>query len=168
MRIFLIGFMGCGKTTLGKKLAGKLGYELIDLDHQIEHLVGGTVADYFSSHGEHLFRKLESDTLKGHPYAQNSVISTGGGTPCYFDNMDWMNENGITVYIQMSAVSLAKRLENGRAKRPLLRDLTEEGVVEFIENKLGEREEFYHKAAIILNGNSLTADMIRAAILAKG
>jgi shikimate kinase len=168
MKIFLIGFMGCGKTTLGKKLAAKLGYELVDLDHQIEHLVGSTVADYFSSHGEHLFRKLESDTLKGHQYAQNSVISTGGGTPCYFDNMDWMNENGITVYIQMSAISLAKRLENGRAKRPLLRDLTEEGVIEFIENKLGEREEFYNKAAVILNGNSLTADMIRAAILARG
>ncbi|HEY0177542.1 MAG TPA: shikimate kinase [Pedobacter sp.] len=168
MKIFLIGFMGCGKTTLGRKLAAKLGYALIDLDHQIESITGETVADYFSANGEDAFRKLESNTLKTYDYAENSVISTGGGTPCYFDNMDWMNENGITVYIEMSAISLAKRLEKGMAKRPLLNNLTEEGVIRFIEEKLAERETYYKKAAVILNGMSLTADMVREAIMTRG
>jgi len=167
MKIFLIGFMGCGKTTLGKKLAAKQGFELVDLDHEIERLTGTTVADYFSVHGEEAFRKLESDTLKNHPYAENCVIATGGGTPCYFDNMDWMNANGITVYIELSAVSLAKRLEKGMAKRPLLRNLTPDGVVHFIEGKLEERGDYYRKAKLILSGINLTADDIRAALLAE-
>jgi len=167
MKIFLIGFMGCGKTTLGKKLAAKQGFELVDLDHEIERLTGTTVADYFSVHGEEAFRKLESDTLKNHPYAENCVIATGGGTPCYFNNMDWMNANGITVYIELSAVSLAKRLEKGMAKRPLLRNLTPDGVVHFIEGKLEERGDYYRKAKLILSGINLTADDIRAALLAE-
>ena len=167
MKIFLIGFMGCGKSTLGRKLATKLGYDLIDLDHQIEKNTGSTVGDYFSVHGEDAFRKLESDTLKSFDYPKNCVIATGGGTPCFFDNIDWMNENGTTIYIEMQALALAKRLESGMAKRPLLRDLTAEGVVEFIENKLAEREKFYNKATLIMDGISLTADDIRVEILAR-
>ena len=164
MKIFLIGFMGCGKTTMGKKLAAKLGYNLVDLDHQIEHITGTTVAGYFASHGEDVFRKLESDTLKNHEYAENAVVSTGGGTPCFFDNMEWMNENGITIYIQLPAVSLAKRLEKGIDKRPLLRNLTEKELVQFIEGKLEERDPFYSKAKLTLSGIGLNPDAIREAI----
>ncbi|MBB6501290.1 shikimate kinase [Pedobacter cryoconitis] len=167
MKIFLIGFMGCGKSTLGRKLATKLGYDLIDLDHQLEKITGVTVADYFAAHGEEAFRKLESDTLKDLEYPKNCIIATGGGTPCFFDNIEWMNANGTTVYIEMPAPALAKRLESGIAKRPLLRNLTPEGVVEFIENKLAEREGFYTKAQLILSGINLTADAIRAEILAR-
>lgn len=164
MKIFLIGFMGCGKSTLGKKLSAKLNYQLIDLDHQIEKLTGGSVGAYFAAHGEDVFRKLESETLKTHPYPENCVIATGGGTPCFFDNMEWMNNNGITVYIDMSPSNLAKRLEKGMAKRPLLKDLTVEGVVQFIEHKLAEREGFYNQAKVKLNGVNLTAELISAAI----
>jgi len=164
MKIFLIGFMGCGKTTMGKKLAAKLGYSLVDLDHEIEHVTGTTVAGYFASQGEDEFRKLESNTLKNHEYAQNAVISTGGGTPCFFDNMEWMNENGVTVYIQLPAVSLAKRLEKGIDKRPLLRNLSEKELVQFIEGKLEERDPFYSKAKLTLSGIGLNADTIRAAV----
>jgi len=167
MKIFLIGFMGCGKSTLGRKLATKLGYDLIDLDHQLEKITGITVADYFAAHGEEAFRKLESDTLKSVEYPKNCIIATGGGTPCFFDNIEWMNENGTTVYIEMPAPALAKRLESGIAKRPLLRNLTPEGVIGFIENKLAEREGFYTKAQLILSGINLTADAIRAEILAR-
>lgn len=159
--------MGCGKSTLGKKLAARLGYNLVDLDHQIEKITGVTVAEYFAAHGEDVFRQLESKTLKEMEYPKNCVIATGGGTPCYFDNMDWMNLNGTTIYIEMTPVALAKRLEQGIAKRPLLRNLTEEGIVEFIENKLLERNPFYKKAAHTLNGISLTADHIHALILAE-
>lgn len=164
MKIFLIGFMGCGKSTLGKKLSAKLNVKLIDLDHQIETLTGGSVGDYFSTHGEDAFRKLESETLQTHPYPENCVIATGGGTPCFFDNMEWMNNNGITIYIEMTPLNLAKRLEKGMAKRPLLKDLTLEGVVGFIENKLAERDAFYQMAKLKLNGVNLTAELIRTAI----
>jgi shikimate kinase len=166
MKIFLIGFMGCGKSTLGRKLAARLGYTFIDLDHQLEELAGTTVANYFSAHGEEAFRKLESDTLKAFDYPKNSVIATGGGTPCYFDNMDWMNANGLTVYIELSATALAKRLENGIEKRPLLKGLTEEALIAFITGKLAERDGFYRRARLIMNGINLTPDALQAAIMA--
>lgn len=164
MKIFLIGFMGCGKTTLGKKIAAKQGIELLDLDHEIERITGTTVANYFALEGEEAFRKLESETLKNYAYAEHCIIATGGGTPCFFDNMEWMNANGTTVYIQLSAVALAKRLEKGIAKRPLLRGLTAEGVVDFIENKLTERGPFYEQAGITLSGISLGPDDIIRAV----
>jgi len=95
--IFLIGFMGCGKTTLGRKLASRLGYMFMDLDHVLEAQVGMTIAEYFSKNGEDAFRKLESEVLKQTRYPENAVISTGGGLPCYFDNMQWMNAHGKTL-----------------------------------------------------------------------
>lgn len=165
MRIFLIGFMGSGKSTMGKKLAAKLGYDFIDLDQQIEKNIGTSIGDYFASHGEAEFRKLESETLKGYAYPQNAVIATGGGAPCFFDNMDWMNANGTSMYIEMPPAALAKRLEGGKEKRPLLRDLDEAGMIAFIESKLSERESFYKRATIIINGINLNTDAMRAAIL---
>lgn len=167
MKIFLIGFMGCGKSTMGKKLAVKLGYEFIDLDHQIESSIGTTIAQYFSVHGEAAFRKLESEALKTFDYPSNAVIATGGGTPCFFDNMEWMNANGLSVYIEMPAAALARRLEGGKEKRPLLRDLNEKEMITFIENKLTEREVFYKRALVTVNGITLTADAMRAIILSR-
>lgn len=165
MKIFLIGFMGCGKSTLGKKLAVKLGYDFVDLDHQIEKNIGTTIGSYFAAHGEAAFRKLESETLKTFSYPANAVIATGGGTPVFFDNMDWMNANGLTLYIEMSPAALAKRLESGKEKRPLLRDLHDDALIEFIEHKLAERDGFYKQAALILDGINLNADEMRVAIL---
>lgn len=167
MKIFLIGFMGCGKSTMGKKLAVKLGYEFIDLDHQIEHSMGTTIAEYFSVHGEAAFRKLESETLKTFDYPINAVIATGGGTPCFFDNTEWMNASGLSIYIEMPAAALAKRLESGKEKRPLLRDLNEAEMIAFIQNKLSEREVFYKRALVTVNGINLTADAMRAMILSR-
>lgn len=165
MKIFLIGFMGCGKSTLGKKLAVKLGYDFIDLDHQIEKNIGTTIGGYFAANGEDAFRKLESETLKIFDYPNNVVVATGGGAPCFFDNMDWMNANGLSIYIEMPAAALAKRLENGKEKRPLLRNLNEEQMIQFIENKLNERDIFYKRAILTVNGINLTADTVRAMIL---
>ncbi|MEQ7800710.1 shikimate kinase [Pedobacter sp. ASV1-7] len=165
MKIFLIGFMGCGKSTMGKKLAQKLGYTFVDLDHEIEKNLGSTIGAYFAGHGEDAFRKLESETLKTFDYPANVVIATGGGAPCFFDNMDWMNENGLSIYIEMSPAALAKRLESGKDKRPLLKDLTEAQMIEFIEKKLNERNVFYQRALLKVNGINLTADAMRAAVL---
>ena len=112
MLIFLIGFMGCGKTTLGRKLASRLEYDFIDLDHVLEAEVGMSIAEYFSSFGEDAFRKLESEVLKKMDYPEHAVVSTGGGLPCFFDHMEWMNAHGKTVYIKLSPKTLADRLEH--------------------------------------------------------
>jgi shikimate kinase len=160
MLIFLIGFMGCGKTTLGRKLALRLGYELIDLDHLFEAQVGMTIGEYFSKFGEAAFRKLESEVLKQTKYPENAVVSTGGGLPCFFDNMDWMNAHGKTVYIKLSPKTLADRLENEKDKRPVLREHHGDDLVVFIAGKLTEREMFYNQATIVADGLSLTAEKL--------
>lgn len=165
MKIFLIGFMGCGKSTLGRKLATKLGYDFIDLDHQIEKLVGMPIGAYFAANGESAFRIFESKTLKEFNYPDNCVVATGGGAPCYFDNMQWINENGLSVYIEMPPAALAKRLESGKDKRPLLKDMNEEELIAFITSKLEERNPFYQQASQIVNGISLTPDALRVLVL---
>ncbi|MDB5144112.1 MAG: shikimate kinase [Mucilaginibacter sp.] len=166
MKIFLIGFMGSGKTTLGRKLASKMGYEFIDLDHKLEQQVELSIAEYFSFFGEDAFRKLESEVLKKTLYPENVVISTGGGLPCYFDNMDWMKTNGKTVYIKLSPKTLADRLETGKEERPLLQDKHGDDLVLFIEQKLAEREKYYSQANIIADGLSLTAERLEQIIAA--
>ena len=161
MKIFLIGFMGCGKTTMGRKLAKTLGFEVIDLDFEIELQAGMPVATYFSINGEEAFRLLESKLLKEFNYPENCVISTGGGTPCFFDNMDWMKNNGETIYLKLPALALAKRLEKGKLKRPLIKDFDEDGLVEFIVSKVNERDPYYSQAKYILNGIDLTPEKIK-------
>lgn len=161
MKIFLIGFMGCGKSTLGRKLATKLGYKLIDLDHQLEKIAGCSIAAYFAAHGEVAFRQLESETLRTLDYPEDCIVATGGGTPCFHDNISWMKENGKTIYIQMSPSTLAKRLESGLAKRPLISSLSEEELIHFIAGKLEERKDYYLQAEYVLSGVNLTADSLR-------
>jgi shikimate kinase len=161
MKIFLIGFMGCGKTTMGRKLAKTLGFEVIDLDFEIELEAGMPVATYFSLNGEEAFRQLESKLLKEFNYPENCVISTGGGTPCFFDNMEWMKNNGETIYLKLPALALAKRLEKGKLKRPLIKDFDEDGLVQFIISKVNERDPFYSQAKYILNGIDLTPEKIK-------
>jgi shikimate kinase len=166
MKIFLIGFMGCGKTTFGKKLASALAYNFVDLDHEIEAKVEQSISEYFTAHGEASFRELESSILKAGRYPGDSVISTGGGTPCFYDNMDWMNANGLTIYLEMPALALARRLEKGKGKRPLLKDLDEAGLVRFIEGKLAERLPFYSRAKLTVDGINLNAESIKELIKA--
>ena len=160
MKIFLIGFMGSGKTTLGRKLAARMGCEFIDLDHKLEQQVELSIAEYFSIFGEDAFRTLESEVLKKTIYSDNVVISTGGGLPCYFDNMEWMKANGKVVYIKLSPKTLADRLESGKEERPLLQDKHGDDLIAFIEQKLAEREGFYSQANIIADGLSLTAERL--------
>jgi shikimate kinase len=160
MKIFLIGFMGSGKTTLGRKLAARMGCEFIDLDHKLEQQVELSIAEYFSIFGEAAFRTLESEVLKKTIYPDNVIVSTGGGLPCYFDNMEWMKENGKVIYIKLSPKTLADRLESGKEERPLLQDKHGDDLIAFIEQKLAEREGFYSQANIIADGLSLTAERL--------
>lgn len=160
MKIFLIGFMGCGKTTLGKKLASKTGFQFIDLDKLIEEAAGKTIPQYFAEHGETAFRELERDVLQSASYHENAIIATGGGAPCYFDNMEWMNKAGLTVYISLPAAALASRLEKAEEVRPVLKDHKGAALVQFIAGKLEEREPFYSKAKITASGMGLNADKL--------
>lgn len=162
MKVFLIGFMGCGKTTLGKKLASKTGFSFIDLDKLIEMEAGKTIPQYFSEHGEAAFRVLERNVLQASTFSENSIIATGGGAPCYFDNMDWMNKEGLTVYISLPPAALASRLEKAEEVRPVLRDYKGEALIQFIAGKLEERDPFYSKAQITASGLGLTADKLWA------
>lgn len=157
--IFLIGFMGSGKSTLGKRLAKRTGRLFIDLDEQIEQAAGLPVPEYFKQHGEEKFREMERDTLQNLPVDGPVVVASGGGTPCFFDNMAWMNDHGITVYLKLPPATLLSRLIKGDLNtRPLLRDQTEEQLLLYIQTKLEEREHWYQQAGNIINGIGLTAD----------
>jgi len=162
----MVGFMGCGKTTWSRRLAAKLGWEFIDLDQVLEAQAGMTIAEYFSTFGEDDFRRLESEILKQTPYPQQAVVSTGGGLPCFFDNMEWMNAHGETVYIKLSPKTLADRLEKGKAKRPLLHGKHGDDLVAFIAERLAIRESFYSQATYTADGICLSPEGLEA--LVKG
>ena len=164
MKVFLIGFMGCGKSTKAKQLANRLGCDVIDLDAIIVAQEGKSIADYFAENGEAAFRKLEQETLKNYPYPETSVIATGGGLPCFFDNMDWMNANGKTVYLKMTPPQLVSRLHN-REKRPLLKGMDDEQLLAFIETKLTERNAFYNQAQVVVNAFDLDAEELMNALV---
>lgn len=146
--IFLVGFMGSGKTTLGRKLANHLQKKFIDLDHKIVERIGMSIPDYFAAFGEQQFRELESQILK-EQQEHDVVISTGGGSPCYFDNMEWIIDNGLAIYLQLTPKALHHRLQQSNiAKRPALKNLNGDALLQFIEEKLQEREPFYKKAQL--------------------
>lgn len=151
--------MGCGKSTKAKQLANRLNCPVIDLDAEIVEKEGKTIAEYFAENGEDAFRKLESNTLKTFDYPEVCVVATGGGLPCFFDNMDWMNANGQTVYLQMTPPQLVSRLHN-REKRPLLKGMDDEQLLAFIELKLAERNPFYNKAKVVINAFDLDAEIL--------
>jgi shikimate kinase len=150
--------MGSGKTTLGKQLARKLGYSFIDQDDYIEENAGITIAEYFSKFGEQAFRKYEHESLKKLVEFDNAVISTGGGAPCFFNNIDIMNQNGIAIYLKMKPEVLKSRLKHAQAERPLIKGKTEEELLEFIKIKLTERDPFYLKAKHVIESVDLKSD----------
>jgi shikimate kinase len=160
MKIFLVGFMGSGKTTIGKKLANYLKYEFVDVDKLIEFKVGMSIVDYFEIHGEQAFREIEREVLQTAHLGENAIIATGGGSPCYGDNMTWMNANGQVVYLSLPPKALAVRLENSKAERPLIKNLKGDELVDFISNKLLEREVFYNQAKFVVSASDLTAERL--------
>ncbi|HLT88839.1 MAG TPA: shikimate kinase [Sphingobacterium sp.] len=162
--IFLIGFMGSGKTTLGKKLANHLNLKFIDLDHLIVERIGMSIPAYFTQYGEQQFRELESQILKEQG-GEQAVISAGGGTPCFFDNMQWILENGISIYLHLTPKALHNRLQQSNiASRPALRGLRDEALLQFIEEKLDERAPFYRQAHIHIDQLNTSVDAIRQSI----
>jgi shikimate kinase len=153
--LYIIGFMGSGKTTAGKRLASLLNWSFVDLDKKIEEQTGLTIPEIFSLHGEDHFRKVEAEILKSLVTDSNTVISTGGGTPCYADNMKFMLETGFTIYLKLTPGQLVSRLNNSSDERPLIKNLTGESLLNFIEEKLAFREKWYEKSALIIDGFDL-------------
>jgi len=148
--LFLIGFMGCGKTYWGKILANKSGLPFVDLDELIVQASGQSISQIFKAVGESGFRDLEQKVLKTIQEMPNSIIATGGGTPCFFDNMDWMNDVGTTIYLKASPALLAERLRSEMEFRPLFAGVKQNAMEGFIGNKLEGRAPFYQKANVIL------------------
>ena len=162
-KIFLIGFMGSGKTTLAKKLAKKLDYTWFDLDQEIEIREKLTIAQIFEEKGEEFFRRLEAETLKNIIQSNSQfVLSVGGGTPCFADNIKIMNGSGFTIYLKYNEGILSSRLINAKVKRPLIKKLNENQLQEFIKEKLVEREPFYKQSKFTIAGNNLKVeDLLR-------
>lgn len=152
MRIFLIGYMGAGKSTIGRKLATKLGFEFIDLDDYFESHYKISVHTFFDKYDETAFRNIESELLLKVCNLNDVVISTGGGTPCFNQNMNTILNNGLTIYVKMSVASLYHRLKNTKRIRPIIRKLEDNELSEFIQNQLAQRSEFYEKAHLVLKG----------------
>jgi shikimate kinase len=154
-RIFLIGFMGSGKSTLGLKLANLIGYHFIDMDHLIEETAEMSVPEIFSEHGEEVFRKWEHDILRELCLQEKLVIATGGGAPCHSQLMDIMNAFGTTIYIHMPPEALKDRLINSRTERPLIKGKSEPELLDYITALLEKREKFYSRAELIVDGINL-------------
>jgi shikimate kinase len=151
-RVYITGFMGCGKTTAGKKLASELGWKFIDLDHEIERRENRPVKMIFSDSGEEYFRKAESSALQGLEIVSDSIISTGGGTPCFNENLQFMHDTGVVIYLRMTPGQLKNRLAEKKGQRPLLKDLAESELTDYISGKLREREPFYLQANLVIDG----------------
>ncbi len=154
-RIIIIGYMGAGKTTVGNALSRQLGIPFYDLDWYIETRMHKSVAQIFEERGEEGFRKIEYNMLHEVAEFENVIISTGGGTPCFFDNMDYLNQQGDTIYLKATPEVLYAHLKMGRTVRPLLLNKTPEEMQAFITEQLSKREPFYSKARYTLDVNLL-------------
>ena len=150
-RIILIGYMGAGKTTVGKALSKELGIPFYDLDWYIESRRRKTVPQLFAELGEDGFRKIEHNMLHEVAEFEDVIISCGGGTPCFFDNIDYMNQQGQVVYLKATPEVLYKHLLMGKTERPLLKGKSPEELIDFIHEQLEKREPFYTKAQYTLD-----------------
>ncbi len=148
--IFFVGFMGSGKTFFGKKLSKKWNRPFVDLDLYIEQKMEKSIDSIFKEYGEHYFRKLENQFLKELSAQENLIISCGGGTPIFHNNLDIMKKSGIVIYIKQPKEILLGRIRRNKQKRPLVQNLNDDELKAFIDQKLEEREKFYNQANIII------------------
>lgn len=153
-RIFLIGFMGSGKTAMGKLLAKNLSLSFIDLDAYIENKYHKSISQIFEEEGEASFREKERACLYEVADFEDVVISTGGGTPCFFDNMDYMNSRGETIYLKLQPEHLQQRLSSSKTNvRPLVKNKTGDELLEYITHLLEIREPFYLQSKKVVEGS---------------
>ncbi|WP_212005869.1 shikimate kinase [Chitinophaga sp. HK235] len=158
MKIFLLGFMGAGKSYWGKQLADHWQLPYYDLDEVIVEAEEMAISDIFATKGEDYFREKESLLLRELSRQDNFLISCGGGTPCFQDNMDFMNEHGITIWINPSLEAMVERLQRKKHKRPLIQDLDDEDLLDFVEKKMAERRPFYEQSRHIISSDNISLD----------
>lgn len=162
MQFFLTGFMGSGKSTVGRALAGSLGIPFLDLDNAIKTASGQSIPAIFKEKGEAFFRDLEREILQGLNSTSSKVIATGGGTPCYKDNLDWMLENGIVFYLKCDPDLLYQRVSRSPvSERPILQGKNKEELIQFITNRLQQREPFYARAHFIIDGSAPLDSLVK-------
>jgi len=166
LRIYLIGFMGSGKSFLGRKLAYQLGINFLDLDEYIEKKSRTTISKIFENKGEAAFRRIETEALIDTFVLENIIIGTGGGTPCYFNNIEKMRENGLVIFINPTVDILVKRLEGEKDKRPLIKN--EPNLKTFIKKKLKQRLPDYTMANLIYEIKEEDPDLSDLAEFLKG
>ncbi|MCK9202884.1 MAG: shikimate kinase [Bacteroidales bacterium] len=166
MRIYLVGYMASGKSNLGRDLAGMLDFRFIDLDLLFEERFRIAISDFFEKYGEAQFRLLERKLLHETAALDDAVIATGGGTPCFSDNMDFINQSGISLYLHWEFPVLMDRLKKARKKRPVLKAILMEDREEAVRRHLDQRMVFYRQARIAIEGSRLNiadlADRIKA------
>lgn len=153
--IFLIGYMGCGKSTMGRALSRTTGMKFIDLDNYIEGRYHQTVKEIFAQKGEEGFRAVERKMLHEVSDFEDVIIACGGGTPCFYDNIEHMNSHGTTVWLNTSIEKLHTRLMRGRHKRPLIADKNDEELLQFIITALESRKPHYSKAQMMFSSDLL-------------
>ncbi|MEI7801415.1 MAG: shikimate kinase [Bacteroidota bacterium] len=158
--IFIVGFMTAGKTREGKRLAKLINRKFIDLDRRIEETENQTETEIFNTKGEEYFRKAESKTLRSLNLNENLIVSCGGGTPCYHDNMLWMLQHGTVVWLKISAVTVLERIAASKKERPLLKNLEGEELQSFITEKLKQREPFYSLAQIQVDTETISIEKL--------
>jgi len=165
MLVYLVGYMGTGKTTIGQAIADRLGYSFIDLDTLIEEKYRLTIVSFFNKFDEEVFRKVESETLKDTTLLTDTVIATGGGTPCFFNNMGIINQSGISVYLKNPVDILYARLLASKKKRPLLVGKTSPAIMDFVKDQLAFREPFYLMSHIIVDCTLLNIEELIRSII---
>lgn len=143
--------MGCGKSTVGRRVAGKLGYHFVDMDKEIEDWAGKSITEIFRDSGEEAFREMERKMLMDVPASGDIIIATGGGTPCFGDNLEIMKSKGSVVYFRTSPEVLLPRLKRGRARRPKIADMDDAGLMEYISAAIASREEYYMRASVVID-----------------
>lgn len=167
-RVYLIGFMGAGKSTIGKYVARDMGWKFIDMDHLFEQEQGCTISQFFADRGEAAFRQEETKLLSKLAQMSKVIVSTGGGTPCSDDNIKIMRDSGEVIYINVEPEILCKRLSTAKANRPLIADKSDEELLSFIQGKLAERDKYYRQASIIVDGDKLPFSSYRFLIEMAG
>ncbi len=156
--------MGAGKTTAARRLAQRMGWEVVDTDALFEEKYKISVNDFFNKYDEPLYRKLESEVLKATESLDHVVVSTGGGTACFFDNMDWMNQHGLTVFLRISPQAAVDRVIHSRHKRPLVEGKSEEELTEFVNQHYASRLPFYEQARITAKSEDFDIESLMKAI----
>lgn len=159
MILFLVGYAGSGKSTMAKRLSRRLQLKMIDTDKRVEKLEGATIADIFYYQGEEYFREAERRALESVESEGDVIVATGGGLPTWGDNMAWMREHGVVVYLRRSAEQILSRLSDyGREKRPMFRGKSDEELIEFMREQMAERERYYSEADITIECTALSDD----------